>query len=442
MTRKLLALSVAAGALSIGVAQAQTTINGGGSSLAYPVYSTQYASYTAANPSVLFSYEAVGSGGGQKAFFGNDITQFENPPSGTLTYGTIAGSTVDFGASDAFLTSGQFGVTTTGQYSDTTNGTPNLSATDGPVIQIPAFGTPITIAFTSPTKTVKGKTSAYITSLKLTDPQICGIFSGAITDWHTLSSTIPAGTQINVAYRSDSSGTTFLLTNHFYDTGLGDVCNSTNAPNFTALTGPTKVFASLFTNSTPPASFTGESGSGGVQSAILATPGTIGYLSPDYTSIATKSPNYNKAVLTASVVNANNGTAYTPSSANTHTGLANPAAESTNLTPPATAADAANPYLWVPNVPATKSGYPIVGYTNEYFSECYADKTVTGPAIIALLYDTFKKTPYTTDITNDGFAADPSTFVTAINDIFTANTKKFNLNIDGTECAAGGYIGR
>jgi len=442
MTRKLLALSVAAGALSIGVAQAQTTINGGGSSLAYPVYSTQYASYTAANPSVLFSYEAVGSGGGQKAFFGNDITQFENPPSGTLTYGTIAGSTVDFGASDAFLTSGQFGVTTTGQYSDTTNGTPNLSATDGPVIQIPAFGTPITIAFTSPTKTVKGKTSAYITSLKLTDPQICGIFSGAITDWHTLSSTIPAGTQINVAYRSDSSGTTFLLTNHFYDAGSNKVCNTSNAPNFTGLTGPQKVFASLFTGGTPPGNFTGASGSIGVQQAITATPGTIGYLSPDYTNQATKSPNYNAAVLAAYVVNPNNGAAYLPSSANAHLGLAYPAAESTNLTPPANATNAANPYLWVPNIPATKEGYSIVGYTNEYFSECYADKKVTGLAIVALLNDNYSKTPYTTDITNDGFAALPTALVTAITNTFINNNSKYNLNIDGTECAKGGYVGR
>jgi hypothetical protein len=108
MTLNRLLCSVAAAALSFGTAHATTsTLNTGGSSLAAPTYIALYQLYTQSHPSILFNYEAVGSGGGQKAFLGNDITQFENVPAGTLTYGTIVGTQVDLGASDAALSATQ-----------------------------------------------------------------------------------------------------------------------------------------------------------------------------------------------------------------------------------------------------------------------------------------------------------------------------------------------
>jgi phosphate transport system substrate-binding protein len=297
MTRKLLACSIFAATASLGFAHAQTTINTGGSSLAAPSYISEYQTYTAANPSILFNYEAVGSGSGQAAFLNNDITKFENLPAGTLTYGTIVGTQVDIGASDAFLLSSQLTNEATGSYGTPPEG----STTDGPVIQIPTFGTPITVPY--------NQTGIPKAGLTLTDAQVCSILSGQTTDWHSLKSTIEAGTPITVVYRFDSSGTSFLLTQH-----LNAVCNSSNStfPNYPVPI--TKTFATIWTAATPtalpvPSNFISESGSSGVASYMVATANTIGYLSPDFTAIAPKSAS-TTSLRTALLVNATTGKAY------------------------------------------------------------------------------------------------------------------------------------
>jgi phosphate transport system substrate-binding protein len=332
MNRKQLACSLLAVALCTGVAHAKTakvvpTLNGGGSSLAFPPYTADFAQATSSK--VNFSYEAVGSGAGQNAFLNNNINYFLPVSSsntvgyaaGTLTYGTIVGTQVDFGASDAFLTSSQLTNPATGSYAQ--------SSVDGPLIQIPTIGTPITIPFNE-----SGVTSSGLT---LTDAQLCGVLSGKITDWHSLVPSIAAGTTINVVYRSDSSGTTFLLTQH-----LNAACTASNS-NFSIPVAITKTFASEFSSSNPiPASFTAESGSSGVAKQLLATANSLGYLSPDYTAIAPSSPN-TTTLQVASLTNSVNGVAYAPTTVNTTLGLANPGTGSTNGTPPATLAAAQNP---------------------------------------------------------------------------------------------------
>jgi ABC-type phosphate transport system substrate-binding protein len=461
MTRNIFALSVAAAALSIGVAQAQTntTIVGGGASSDFPSIEQQFNLYTGANPSTLFYYGAAGSGAGQVAFFANDQGPITAGLPASKTYGTVGATTVvDFGVSDAFLTNpgaNTYGVATNGSYTYTdANGVTGTSSIDGPAIQIPIVGTAITFAFNPPTynagTAAKPSIKQDFTKLTLTDAQICGIFSGQITDWGsvvTLKSTQEPA-PIDVVYRNDKngSGNTFLLTNHFYDAGLGAVCNAGNdgsgSTGFANLTGPTVFFASLFPGGTVPATgFTGGNGAGGVQSAILATTGSIGYVSPDYTAIAPKAPNYNKAVLVAYVVNSANNVAYQPTITNTTLGLTNPGASSTNPKPPVGAANAANPYNWVSNIPTTTKGYPIVGYTTEDLSTCYADKAVTGAAIIAFLTDTFSNASYKAIFTNSGFAPVPSAFVTAIKNDFLTNASKYNLDIDDARVCAN-YTGR
>jgi ABC-type phosphate transport system substrate-binding protein len=424
MTHKTLASTILAAALSFGVAHAATTtINAGGSSLAAPTYIAEFQAYTKANPTILFNFEAVGSGGGQKALLNNDITQFQPPnvTSSTLTYGTIVGTQVDIGASDSFFSSSQLTNPSTGSYTN--------SAADGPVIQIPTFGTPITIPYNESLQTA---------ALTLTDAQVCGVLSGKINDWHTLNTKIPAGTTINVVYRSDSSGTTFLLTQH-----LNAVCTSANSSFPTLPVAITKTFAGLFTNSTPPSNFTGESGSQAVAMQMVATSGSFGYLSPDYTSIAPKSAS-TTSLKVATLVNAKNGKSYTPSVANTETGLANGGAGSTNAAPPSTLAAAMNPLNWVPAIPVTTSGYPIVGYTTMDLSTCYANKTA-GTAINAFLTAQYQTASYKTIITNNGFAALSNTaaspYVTAVVADFLSNKNGYNLNIDNaTTCAS--YPGR
>jgi ABC-type phosphate transport system substrate-binding protein len=418
MTRKSLACTVSAAALSLfaGTAAmaASTTLNGGGSTLAQPTYVAEFNLYTSSAPSVLFSYDGVGSGGGQSAFLNNDIADFNSP---TNQYGTIVGTTVDFGASDAFLSSSQVNP----------NGTYGLSSTDGPLIQIPMFGVPITIPYVN-----AGLTKA----LTLTDAQICGVLSGQITNWSQLSSKATKGT-IEVAYRSDGSGTTFLLTQH-----LNAVCTASNS-SFPAYPVPiTKTFTQLFTGGSVPTNFTGESGSALVQSYLLATPLSFGYLSPDYTSIAPKSAN-TSSLKVATVVNGINGVGYQPTVANTNTGLSNAGPGSTNATPPSTPTTAADPLLWVPSVPQTNKGYSIVGYTVWILSSCYADKTA-GTDLDSFLKKHFATKSYQTLIENNGFSPLANTaaapYVSAIDDDFLTNTSGYDLNIDGPQCSA--YAGR
>jgi ABC-type phosphate transport system substrate-binding protein len=449
MIRKYLACTVASAALSLGIAHAATTvtINAGGSSLAYPTYIAEFALFTKSNPTTLFSYEAVGSGAGQKAFLDNDITFFEpggsgtsNPNGyapGTLTYGTIVGTQVDIGASDAFLSASQLTNPATGSYTSGDGNGFTGSAVDGPLIQIPTLGTAITMAYYQPLQTA---------TLTLTDAQICGVLSGQITDWHTLNSKIPAGTTITVVVRSDGSGTTFLTTQH-----LNAVCNSGNS-SFPEYPVPiTKYFYNSSGSSSPvfpnglPSNFVGASGSGGVQTAILAQKGGFGYLSPDYTVIAPKSANYNANVKVASVVNGINGKAYAPSVANTETGLASAdTADSTNASPPSTLAAAMDPLNWVPQIPQTTSGYSIVGYTTMDLSSCYANKTA-GSAIISFLTDQYNTSAYKTLITNNGLVplsnSAASKYITAVDDDFLGNKSGYNLEIDNkTLCAD--YTGR
>jgi len=435
MTRKTLACGIFAAALSFGVSHAASlTLNAGGSSLAAPTYIALMQAYTKANPSDLFDFEAVGSGAGQKAFLNNDITYFEpvsstNPngyATGTLTYGTIVGTQVDIGASDAFLSSSQLTNPATGSYAQ--------SSVDGPLIQIPTIGTPIAVPYNE---------SGATTTLTLNDAQVCGVLSGKITDWHTLVSSIKAGTTINVAYRSDSSGTTFLLTQH-----LNKVCTSSNS-SFPTLPVPvTKYFVSSTASNTPvfataPAHFTGESGSANVASYLVATANSIGYLSPDYTSIAPKSAN-TTTLKVASLTNATDGKSYQPTVANTETGLANAGAGSSNAAPPSTLATAMNPLNWVPAIPVTTAGYPIVGYTTVELSTCYASKTA-GTALINFLETTFNNSSYLTIITNNGFTpltdSAASKYATAVGNDFLTNGSGYNLNIDNASICAS-YSGR
>jgi ABC-type phosphate transport system substrate-binding protein len=398
---------------------------------------------------VLFSYEAVGSGGGQNGFLKNNINYFEpvsgtntiGYAAGTLTYGTIVGTAVDIGASDAFLSSSQ--VTSTGGYP-----VPPVAGSgseiDGPAIQVPTFGTPITIPYDE-----SGATSV----VKLTDTELCGVMSGEITDWHSLVSSIPAGTKtIHVVVRSDGSGTTFLLTQH-----LSAVCTASNS-SFPSYPVPvTKYFynssssASNYVFNALPPNFVGESGSGNVQLELLGdlvgsqtTPltDTIGYLSPDYTSIAPMSANTSS--LKVASVKSPDGTYYQPTVAYTEKGLAHPGSTSINGTPPSTKVEAEDPLNWVPEIPTVTAGYPIVGYTTMDLSSCYANAKI-GSSIVGFLTANYNTNAYITIIENNGFAplvnTNASKYIGKINSDFLTNSSTYNLNIDNaTTCSASNGI--
>ncbi len=149
-------------------------LTGAGGTFPQPIYAKWFQEYGQAH-GLQINYQAIGSGGGIK-----DIT----------------GKAVDFGASDAPMTDAQ------------------VAAAPG-IVHIPTVAGAVTLAYNLP------GVPAY---LHLTGPVIANIFLGKITHWNDPAITglnpgvnLPA-TPIQVAHRSDGSGTTNIFTTY-----LGDV---------------------------------------------------------------------------------------------------------------------------------------------------------------------------------------------------------------------------
>jgi phosphate transport system substrate-binding protein len=383
---------------------------GGGSTLAYPtVNNKEFSTATAGSD---FTYCSVGSGAGTSAFVSNTDVPLA---ADALNCNGVPGKAVDYGASDAFIN---------------TAGITAFAATNaGPLIQIPIFGTPVTFAFKQASYSTNG-------ALVLSESQICGIFSGQITDWHTINSSIAAGTTINVTYRLDSSGTSFLLTNN-----LKTVCPNVNSTAFSATqlaAMPTTTFAASLFPSGVPSNFTGETGSSGVQGFVKTTANSMSYLSPDYTSISITG-NTAGAPIVAAVTNRNDTSAYTPTVANTSTALG-------TITAPTSTAETTQSN-WAPQIADPAHGYPVAGFTYWFVSTCYNATTSAGVAsdLISFLTEhyninnTTKGRQLVTDITNGGFVpvtgstttAPATLFALAINSAFLVGDAQ-HLNIANT----------
>jgi phosphate transport system substrate-binding protein len=270
-----MAVALAVSALGSIPAMAVTLI-GGGSSLVGPSIDSEIAAF-GANPDSL-TYYITSSGTGQTAFLNNNASYFSSSATGD----------VYFANSDAAVSSSYVTAYNTSD-----------EPTDGPLIQIPYIVTPITIPYvngpTSSTDTLSGPqtTPGQTSSLALNDSDLCGIFSGNYTNWNQVTNPDATGTAttfnlsapIKVIYRSDSSGTSELLTRH-----LAAVCPSYSS----TASGVTFVDSTTFAASFPsgvPSNFTGASGSGGIQAALVAAeststgaPSALAYVSPDWTN--------------------------------------------------------------------------------------------------------------------------------------------------------------
>ena len=359
------------------IRQAANTITGGGSTLAEFDYFVEFAAFNAgqggtsatfANPAPATGnnvlYWPAGSGSGQAAFLNNDISCDANKVLGTNgadgkagdCSNTVGGAAaVSYGASDSTLTSTQIN-----QWATSSVG----QAVAGNLIQLPSMGVGISFPIVNKTITKNGATPADVAvagGLVLTDSDLCGIFSGKITDWSGVTNyvkdKVTPGT-INVAYRSDGSGTSFLLLNH-----LSYVCTASNS-NFPMPLVVSTSFASAFTGGTPPSNFVGEKGSSGVANYLSGTLGgtnvaptsAIGYLSPDFTTVDPNSnafigqdnpPDQKSTLVVAAVTNG--ARPYIPTVANVAAALNHPvAADSQNTTAPTTKALANNPSAYVP----------------------------------------------------------------------------------------------
>jgi phosphate transport system substrate-binding protein len=206
--------TAAAGAISI---------TGAGSTFVNPIFSTWFYRYAFVDPSVAFNYQAIGSGAG--------IQQ-------------ITAKTVDFGASDAILTSDQITAAPSIQmYPDIAGATVlayNISALKG-----------------QPPITLDGTTTA-------------SIFLGKITNWNdpAIATLNPGVTlpdlPIVVVHRSDGSGTTFIFTDY-----LSNVSPDwkTQVGNSTSVQWPVGL---------------GGKGNDGVTGVVTQTDGAIGYIELAY----------------------------------------------------------------------------------------------------------------------------------------------------------------
>jgi ABC-type phosphate transport system substrate-binding protein len=414
---------------------AASTITGGGSTSSQEDYIAELAIFNANSTGVQFGeYWESGGTAGQNALLTDDLTcdinKVMNINGGACTGGSGVGqpgNTVDYATSDGTFSSTQI----SGWASN-----PLGQAAAGNLIQLPSMGTSVSFPVSNSAITTNG-------GLILNDADLCGVFSGKLTDFSQLTlgngSVKPTAGPISVVVRSDSAGATFLLTGH-----LAAVCTAGNsAITFTATT----TFATLFPNKTLPAGFFGESGASGVATEVEDLPSAIGYVSPDWTSLYPNSGalvNGNPSTLVvASVLNGK--VAELPTLKNITLGLSRPVTGS-NLNAPTTAAEGANPTAWVPLIETVGAGYPVVGYTTIDFAQCYADPTISA-GIKAYLTDHYTKAQYETQQANNGFVtvanSAASKFLAAIKKNILANKSKPAWNVDiQDKTACKGLVGR
>lgn len=208
---------VAASVLFAASAMAQQ-LAGAGASFPAPLYQRWSADFAKASSGVQVNYQSVGSGAGVKQF----------------TQGTV-----DFGASDAAMTDEEIAKVSQG------------------VVLIPATAGSIVVAYNLPD----------VKDIKLSREALAGIFLGKITAWNDPAiAKENAGVKlpslpINVAKRSDGSGTTFVFSKHL----------AAISPEFQEDVGVDKS-----TDAWPVG--VGGKGNEGVTALIKQTPGTIGYV--------------------------------------------------------------------------------------------------------------------------------------------------------------------
>ena len=192
-------------------------LSGAGATFPAPLYQRWAVEYNKQVPSIQVNYQSVGSGAGVKNFLQG---------------------VVDFGASDAAMTDAEMAKSPRG------------------AVLVPATAGSVVLAYN-----LEG-----VTGLKLTRAALAGIFLGTIIKWNdpaivASNPGVPLPDRpVNVAYRSDGSGTTFVFTQHL----------AAISPAFREEVGVDKSVSF-------PVGVGGK-GNEGVTALIKQAPGTIGYV--------------------------------------------------------------------------------------------------------------------------------------------------------------------
>ncbi|HWY98689.1 MAG TPA: phosphate ABC transporter substrate-binding protein PstS, partial [Bacteroidia bacterium] len=146
---------------------------GAGSTFGNPIYTKMFSDYGAsdAGKGIQTNYQSIGSGGGIK---------------------NIMGKTVDFGASDAFLSDD------------------DIAKAPAGVVEFPTCLGAVVVSYNLPGNP----------EIKMTPDILAGIFLGTITKWNDekIAAENPDAKlpeeAINVVHRSDGSGTSYIFTDY------------------------------------------------------------------------------------------------------------------------------------------------------------------------------------------------------------------------------------
>jgi phosphate transport system substrate-binding protein len=203
------------------VAQAQTQLNGAGSTFDNPAFMMWKEAYAKQDKEVQINYQSLGSGAGIKQ---------------------LMSQTVDFGASDAPMTDEA------------------MKIGPGKILHIPVVAGAVVITYNLPGNP----------ELKFDDATLAGIYLGEITKWSdpkiaALNSGVKLPKDdIIVVHRADGSGTTFIFTDY-----LSAVSKdwSTKVGKSTAVNWPTGI---------------GGKGNEQVAANVKQNPGAIGYVELAY----------------------------------------------------------------------------------------------------------------------------------------------------------------
>ena len=218
---KRILVAIVSGLIAVGSTQAETLLNGAGSTFDYPILAKWFGAYGRIDPGVYFNYQAVGSGGGLRQ---------------------IEAQTIDFGASDAPM-------------SDRA-----MAAAPGRIFNIPIVAGGEAIVFALPG----------VASLRLDADALAAIYLGKVTRWNDpeIAGLNPQVSlpdlDILVVHRSDGSGTTYIFTDY-----LSNVSSAwkSQVGKGSAVNWPIG---------------SGENGNEGVADQVLQNPGSIGYVELAY----------------------------------------------------------------------------------------------------------------------------------------------------------------
>lgn len=401
---KLSSLAIAAGLMVVAGAASAQAVTSGGASLPQPLYQDIITNGPITG---TWSYASTGSGTGKTAFLTNNSALFSK--TGTVH---IVGSDSALSPTDITTYNSAYN-----------NGASSTVANYGRLIQIPAEATAVLLPYKE----------TGVSQLNLTTAQLCGIYSYGLTGtgrtWNQVATTADDGANgstspIAVVYRSESSGTTELLSrflvancNASLPAGKAFVVSSTFK---TVVQGALPTLTSTNADGLPVEWVSTTGNSGGV-AAAMNVDHRLGYLSPD----PTYTGNSNALV---SRVNS-----LLPTAASVQAAVA-------TATPPATALARANPLNWVPAYAIPSGAYPIYGTTNLILGQCYAGGVGTGTAGAAVkdFVTKLNNGTYDAKIATHNFATLPPAWVTAIKDTFL--TAGATLEIGSTAACNG--IGR